>query len=266
MNIELPRGFRETFLPRDFHTLPRAAKRTNSPCCDATKTTEDSYTRELMLHLWIYSNIYKYIYIRTYIHSALYNMFVLARSVEPVQLCCSFCSCCYSTGFSRHLQVQSLVLSKSIQVISQCIQQDSPSMFSSTFSGAASAWTICKQKSAIRSALLYAALSQGEAIQKTSSVSNVSSIRIHWLYPDISGALLFLCSKIKAWNPTEYVPHATEELVHDFDPASSALDFRPGWPGQRRATSVSIKWRSPDPLAMIPPQTPHTHSNKKEKK
>ena len=106
-------------------------------------------------------------------------MFVLARSVEPVQLCCSFCSCCYSTGFSGHLQVQSLVLSKSIQVISQCIQQDSPSMFSSTFSGAASAWTICKQKSAIRSALLYAALSQGEAIQKTSSVSNVSSIRIH---------------------------------------------------------------------------------------
>ena len=114
-----------------------------------------------MLHLWIYSNIYNYIYIRTYIHSALYNMFVLARSVEPVQLCCSFCSCCYSTGFSGHLQVQSLVLSKSIQVISQCIQQDSPSMFSSTFSGAASAWTICKQKSAIRSALLYAALSQG---------------------------------------------------------------------------------------------------------
>ena len=142
MNIELPRGFRETFLPRGFHTLPRAAKRTNSPCCDATKTTEDSYTRELMLHLWIYSNIYNYIYIyiRTYIHSALYNMFVLARSVEPVQLCCSFCSCCYSTGLSGHLQVQSLVLSKSIQVISQCIQQDSPSMFSSTFSGAASAW------------------------------------------------------------------------------------------------------------------------------
>lgn len=170
MNIELPRGFRETFLPRGFHTLPRAAKRTNSPCCDATKTSGDSYTREFMLYLWIYSNIYKYIYrviyiyIRTYIHSALYNiynMFVLGRSVEPVQLCCSFCSCCYSTGFSGHLQVQSLVLSKSIQVMSQCIQQDSPSMSSSTFSGAASAWTICKQKSAIRSALLYAALSQG---------------------------------------------------------------------------------------------------------
>ena len=104
-----------------------------------------------------------------------YIRFVLGRSVEPVQLsrrqkeskdlvlCCSFCSfCCYSTDFSGHFrQVGNLVPSKSIQVISQCIPQDSPSMSSSTFSGAVSAWTICKQKSAVKSALLYAALSQG---------------------------------------------------------------------------------------------------------